>query len=493
MTSTPPHLRAFDAPTGMPFGSAEFLIGATPTLGAAVDLATHGYIETEFLAAGEASTWAVSEVPGVPTEVGHPHAYVTRLLVRRPLDPSRASGTVHLEVLHPMQEEALTWAAAGEHIVRSGDAWVGVTVYAHMATFLREVVDPIRYAELDIPAEGLEWDILGGVASALRDGGVPVLRPERILLSGWSATGSFVRVFLREGFAGRHPNSVDGAVIFISSGGAGDAGYPPLSAASAPLPPLDPRRMVRDVGVPVFEVLSECESETHFHQLREDSDHIGDAYRLYQVAGTGHIEAWSHGRLSNNAQLAAIGQEMPETPILEEESDGRLDLVARAVLQRMDDWVAQRRVPPRADRLTFAEDPEGVDPDSPPAKGRDLSRDADGNVTGGVRTPWIVAPLGRYFPHGTPAPRTPAPGAGKLPDWTPFGDPAIGAWLRATVERFPVTQVLERFPLESDYRTAFTAATRQLTEAGLLLTTDAEELLESVNPRWVAATRATDR
>ena len=46
--------------------------------------------------------------------------YTTRLLARRPADPDRASGTVHLEPLHVLGEGAPTWGVAHTQILRRG-------------------------------------------------------------------------------------------------------------------------------------------------------------------------------------------------------------------------------------------------------------------------------------------------------------------------------------------------------------------------------------
>src|SRR6202020_1608803 len=61
-----------------------------------------------------------------------------------------------------------------------------------------------------------------------------------------------------------------------------------------------------------------------------------------------------------------------------------------------------------------------------------LARDADGNVTGGIRTPWVEVPLGGHFPHSTPVPGRcePAPHA-------PYADPAMLADLWAHLMPFP--------------------------------------------------------
>lgn len=433
------------------------------------------FVEEEFLATGRASEWTTTAQPGDPSPVGVPVPFRTRVLVRRPRHATRASGAVVVEPLHPMCEEAHAWAALGDHLLRTGGSWVGVTVTAPTAALLRDTVDPERYRDLDIPSAGLQWDILGSALAAIREGRVPDLRAERIHLAGWSATGSVVRVFLREGFAARHGAPLDAGLVMVSSGGAGEQGYPALRPGDASVALDDPRRAIRDVGVPVIELLSECESETHEAVAREDSDTPGDAYRLYQVAGTGHIESWAGDRHSNHATLAGLGQSLPAPEIRERRGDGRLDLVARAVFALLDRWVADDVPPPSAPRLSW---------DGPAFReGRDLERDADGNAVGGIRPPWIEAPLARYAPHGTPA---------SVPtstlDWTPMADADFGAWLCATMDPFPGDELRLRYRDGDGYRAAFTEATAHLVAAGFLLADDAAEVLASADERWSAAT-----
>ena len=152
---------------------------------------------------------------------------------------------------------------------------------------------PVRGAAHGRPNQ--RWDIVGLVAAALAAGTTPVLggfQVRRQALSGWSKTGTFCRTFLGEGFHRRcqvngRP-SIDGYVVCISSGGAGRAGYASLRDG-ARLPAGDPRRTIGAHGVPVVELLSEGESETHREVLRPDADGPHDKYRLYQVAGTGQV------------------------------------------------------------------------------------------------------------------------------------------------------------------------------------------------------------
>lgn len=458
-----------------PTSRLEPLRGTRPPFGAAFDLSAQRYEETEYLLTGTAGTW-LSAAVGAPRQAETGIAYRTRILVRRPIDPGRASGITHVEPLHPHMDQGLSWDALAPHFIRRGDAWVGVTVYPHIAGIMRERLDPERYEKLLVPGEGTEWDIFSDAVELIRNDALGALRTTRVVMSGWSATGSFCRVFARERFAAARGGLVDAVAIFISSGGAGLAGYPTLSPSSRAVEDDDSRRTVRDVGMPVFEVLSETESETHRAHLREDSDEPGDTYRLYQIAGSAHIESWSGGASSNAKTLATAGLDNGGVPVREQRTDARSDLVARALLDHLIaavDGVA----PPHAPRFEYA------DGDVQPAQM--LRRDADGNVVGGIRSPWVQVPLAAYAPHGTPEGE-----GGEGPDWTPLVDRALAAGLAGTMTPLSKDDIISRYQDAGAYRRRFEEASRDLADAGLLLTEDLVELNESATPRWAAAVGA---
>lgn len=451
-----------------PFGAA-----FDPATRAGVDLCSAGYVEEEYLLSGRAGSWRSGE-PGSPERAGDPTPYRTRILVRRPADPDRASGVTHVEPLHPHMDAGLSWEALSEHFIRRGDAWVGVTVFPHIASQMRDRLDPERYGSLLVPGSGTEWDIFSDALEAVRSDALSALRTSRIVLSGRSATGSFCRVFARERFATARGGLADAVAIFISSGGAGAAGYPALSPESRVVADDDARRTVRDAGIPVFEILSETESETHRAQLRDDSDEPGDVYRLFQIAGSAHIEEWPGIRSTNASTLAAAGVDAGHIPVREQRSDARSDVLSRALMDhliRAIDGV----VAPRAARFEY--DAVTTDPR------RMLRRDADGNVIGGIRSPWLQVPLARYAPHGTPAEDPAAPDG---PDWTPLADRQLAAGLVGTMVPLRRDEVIRRYGDEAGYRALFEAAGRDLVESDLLLADDADELNASIHSRWAA-------
>lgn len=467
MNSSPALLSPVDG-RGRPYGTAH---DAERDLG--IDLSPHAFVEEEYFLSGTAGTWESAE-PGSPERGRSALAYRTRVLVRRPARAVLASGTTHVEPLHPHLDAGLSWNALAPHFLRRGDAWVGVTVFPQVAGLMRERIDPARYGSLIVPGGGTEWDVFSDALTAIRRGDIPGLVASRVVISGWSATGSFCRVFAREGFATARGGLADAVAIFISSGGAGSAGYPALSSTSTPIATDDPRRTIRDVGLPTFEILSETESETHRRQLRDDSDDPGDTYRLYQIAGSAHIEDWPSAAPTHEPALRASGVDLPPIAVREKRTDARTDLVARALVDRLVETL-DGRTPPRGPRFAYA---EGDVPER-----RMLRRDPDGNVAGGIRPPWITAPLAAYSPHGTPAE---AASAG--PDWTPLADRDLAAGLVGTMTAFPSSEVERRYASEQDYRARFTAATRDLVTAGFLLAEDAAELDSSAASRWADAT-----
>jgi len=98
-----------------------------------VNLKKNGYVQYEYEATGDATSyteedertadgrWTFTEDETVP--------YATRVLVRRPKEAAKFSGTVIVEWLNVSGgvDSDPEWATTHEELIRSGDAWVGVT------------------------------------------------------------------------------------------------------------------------------------------------------------------------------------------------------------------------------------------------------------------------------------------------------------------------------------------------------------------------------
>ena len=448
--------------------------------GHGIDLAAAGYVEEEYLVSGAADIWTWDNGLGAVPRGLEP--YTTRIVLRRPDDPARFSGVVQLEPNHPDDDRSLTWAAIAPWILRSGHAHVGVT---HDPSAIRDLQkwDPERYGGLTIPDPAQRWDILGQVAALIHfglDTAAKDFTVKRIIGSGWSMTGTFWRTFLGEGFHERCRvdgiNAIDGYVICISSGGAARAGYGRLKD-DVTLPPDDARRTIGKHGVPIVELLSEAESETHHGVLRYDCDGPEDFYRLYEVAGTSHIATGPPGILTNRRQLTDRGWPLLPREIVEPKSTARMDFVARAVFEAVDRWMEDGLVPPRADRIPYLakEGPaiRGMFDESLP-----LARDGDGNVIGGIRTPWVDVPTATYVPHSSPLPGQCLPGA-----HAPYTDPKMLADLIGHMLPFTREQLAQRYPSREAYLARFCQRANELVEERWLLHEEAAELCDTERNR----------
>ena len=96
-----------------------------------MDLAKYGYVEEEFILTGTANVydWASDGTVSVKT----PNApYGNRVLVRRPANASKFSGTVIVEINNAARryDWSMMWGYGREYWLEHGDAWVGLPVPA---------------------------------------------------------------------------------------------------------------------------------------------------------------------------------------------------------------------------------------------------------------------------------------------------------------------------------------------------------------------------
>lgn len=175
-----------------------------------------GYEQTEWACSGHAESYRAPA--GLPTdgrwtfEVRDHAEFTTRVLIRRPSDDSRFSGTVVVEWLNVSAgfDSAPDYINMADEIVRGGYAWVGVSAQrigieggavavstpvsaAAGAGQGIKALDPERYGDLEHPGDSYSFDIFTQVGRALRQpGDVEVLGGldvERILAVGESQSG----------------------------------------------------------------------------------------------------------------------------------------------------------------------------------------------------------------------------------------------------------------------------------------------------------------
>src|SRR5215207_5591476 len=407
-----------------PFGAADHQL--VPQ-----DLARRGYVEEEYLVSGKANVYDWP-APG-PAVVRTPSSpYTTRVLVRRPARRSQFSGNVIVEMLNPSNlfDLNIGWALSHEQFMRKGDVWVGITAKPIAVAALKSF-DPERYGSLsfanplplddprnctdiqtvvDPPAlrsrsteDGLIWDIYSQVGAWLKSkaGSNPLLyghrrghaRPVAHAYGfGYSQTGGYLVDYINA----IHPLVVaaDGEPIYdgylVAVAGGAFVGAVPINQCS-PAPPVnDPRRQLRDVGVPVIRIMSQSDYLLGIASRRPDGDTPRDRFRHYEMAGAGHATPDELYYSAAPADIVQAGRSVPpamcnEGPRSRFPSSIHFD----AALQNLDLWVRAALPPPHAEPIRVVNGAPVLD--------------EFGNVTGGLRSPFVDVPTSTWFGSSTGA------------------------------------------------------------------------------------------
>ena len=396
-------------------------------------LRTFDYLEEEFFVSGHANVYgppgqsqdgrsrdvAGDSIPltslcrrGVP--------YTTRTLVIRPRDTKCFSGIAHVVPFHNL----IARAVVEQHLVRRGDAWVGVEVCSGTRFGPDEVpsggiahlhkVDPDRYGGLSMRGgEASDWDKLtpGALGRAFQtlNFGQPSPELEVFLeeLNRSYAQGPDIVFDVIDGIRSGHDSVLPGCDVrrvYSSAASGGTQILRPLAQFHHDRrlqpdgsPPIDgylfmvgqwPARHPAGAVVAVF--MSEAEAAgRHRAELPTDTD--DPRFRYYELPGTGHrISAIP----APDREPAGLGQVLPpgiaglnarEASTEYEPYDKVNTPILWALWENMYRWVDEGLPMPRGDRIT--RDPESCD---------GLARDSHGNALGGIRTPWVDIPDARY-------------------------------------------------------------------------------------------------
>ncbi len=376
---------------------------------APVDLAAQGYAEDELLVTGLAGIYEWSPA-GVRTAASAGAArvpYVTRLLVRRPLDTKRFSGRVIVELLDAPEnyDAAPLWGLSSEQFLRSGDAWVGITISARAAATL-EKFDSLRYEPLNManpPADckaaagpdvgdgGLVWDLIAQSGALLRstshENPLRNYNPRRVILAGYGQAGAYIGTFINALHANLRLG--DGAPIYDGYLSAAATGLMPLNPCTAAPAAEEPRALAPRTA-PVVVVLTQTELRRASAQHRTDSDELGAVYHQYEIAGAAYSGPYPAGQPAA-VDLQIAGLAVPaDDACREPRSDFPLGLAFNAIWQQFDRLLVTGAAMDTVPR---------IETDS---RGEPLL-DRLGNVQGGWRLPQIDVPLATYSGRSTPA------------------------------------------------------------------------------------------
>ena len=356
-------------------------IDGKPFNASVMDLAKQGYVEEEFFLAGSARTYDIPRdqmTNGTPSDAAHP--FKTRIVVRRPASAAKFNGTVIVEWTNVSEgfDNEVEWFHSGEHFVRSGYAWVGVSAQNVGVNALKQRMGD-RYSSLDVTdngavtADGLSYDIFTTAGRAVRGkSGLDVLgglKADRVIASGHSQSAGRLATY----FNAVHPlTPVYDAVLLHGGGG----------------------KMRTDLNVKIWKLLAETDVIGQVAVRQPDSD----KFRTWEVAGVSHLD-YTHATqlvklalrsketmLPNPAPGPARGNLTPgpfngcNHPPL---SHVPGEYVQNALYDHMVRWVKDGTPPPAAPPIDIITE-----------NGKStIDRDSFGNALGGIRLAEHAVPV----------------------------------------------------------------------------------------------------
>lgn len=427
-----------------------------PFLESIVDLADANYVEEEFFLSGAAT--AFSPEPGESLGADgrwhlapqDPLDYRTRILVRRP-PAERFNGTVVVEFLQEYfgceRDTNYRWNA--ETFLREGFAWVGASLHHEGVDSLeRETFefgefsfatgpslaawDPARYASLALPSSDLCYDVLSQVGVAVGPDRASSVDPlggldvRQVFASGNTIAATRLRHYVN----GVHPLHQVYAGFFLQD--LTDEDIPLSADVQSEVTP----HLRTDVDVPVI-VLNTTTAAAD-STVQPDGENL----RFWEPAGSSHTTGAYMVRVAE-ATKRDVGVDTPVCPA-DYANTLPVQFVSGAAFVTLAAWAAGGAPAPSFPRLARNGEVPGALPDFAD----------DGNVSGGLRTPWVDVPIARY-------------------DWR-------GECLGGAGRTFPfdVVELDGLYGSPAEYRRRFAAAVEAAVVAGVLLPADGEQALD---------------
>ena len=282
--------------------------------------------------------------------------YVTRIIVRRPKDPTAFSGTVVAEALHAGGRSLIfEWSRVS--ILTRRHLFVEI-VHSPANVGLLRTFNPERYATLSI-VQGQTNEILAQVGRLVKSGAAPFAgyTVRQMTLMGTSASSGTVRNYFPAHAARRQPDGrpiYDGFLLTSTNG-------------NEPLPIVD---------VPIVQMPTQTEvttwAEAGIKYRRPDSDAPGNRYRLYEVAGMPH---------NNSRENPGFLNDPCTLPV----TDFPAGAFTALGLHYLVDWIAKGKTPPHAPPIEVDQNTAN--------DGSFLALDEFGNAKGGIRNVFVDVPV----------------------------------------------------------------------------------------------------
>ena len=438
-------------------------LGSPSLILANYPLSDVGYAASEYSFSGTASSYAnTSPLMSDGKWVVQPAttaAYTSRLVVVQPTDPAAFSGNVIVEWFNVSggADGAPDWSLGHNEIVRSGDVYIGVSAQLIGVQALRRV-DAARYAALVHPGDSYSYDIYSQAGQAIRSQAsvlMPGLSPQYVIAAGESQSAFRLTTYVNA--IAPLVNVFDSYLINSRSGTAAALSQAPQAAIAAP-----PVVFIRDDSafpVLTFQTETDVAGPLNYLPARQPDS---TSFRLWEAAGTSHADAYLVTEFQNDngswasdqAQFASLTRP-PSSVSLGGFSltcpvpfnAGQQHYVFQAALHALADWTRTGKAPKSMPLLN-------VDMTTTPPS---YVKDALGNVTGGIRTPAVDAPIALL--SGLP----------------PAGAPGFCVLFGQTIP-FTPSQISSLYPERKDFERAWERAVHDARKQGGLLPEDADAL-----------------
>ncbi len=376
------------------------------------DVEPLGYQVEEYFVSGTASSY---KLRGEATADGKWDAvpvknspYTTRIVVVRPSDPAKFSGTAVVEWLNVTGgfDMPVEWNMTHREILRRGHAYVGVSaqkvgVEGGRGATRPELAplkkaDPKRYGRLSHPGDAYSYDIFSQAGRLLKDAAtnkiLGPLVPRRVIAVGESQSAYFLVTYVTA--VDPLARVYDGFLIHSRFGPAAPLDDTP--ALEALVSSSKAVKLRTNLRVPVMTMVAENDvlgwpPLKGSHAARQADN---DRLRVWEIAGTAHADnyVYSAGYIdSGSLPLEKLAAAYAPT---KDAMGGKLaepmnfgpqhHYVVQAALWQLDRWVRTGEAPPQSPALKLTED-----------KTPKLVTDANGLAEGGLRTPWVDVPTAR--------------------------------------------------------------------------------------------------
>ncbi len=418
------------------------------------DLAAAGYVEEERFVEGEATAyrptaefgpdglWAVEPAGSAP--------FRTRILVQRPVDPTRFNGTVvvgwnNVTAGYELLAELPSILEEGYAYVQASVQAVGIDGVGTEPHGLR-AWDPDRYGSLRHPGDRFSYGIFTACAQAVgrhRPSGpsdpLAGLQVEQVLALGASQSAARLATYINA--VQPLTSAFDGFLVLIHFGSGASIDDDQVFDANAPRPAPVFRTRTRirdDLEARIMVVNSETETLAYYPARQPDSDR----FCFWEVAGASHVSASQRARRAAKCERDGV----PMRESLHEPSHISYVPAASAALDHLRRWAAGGPPPP-------SQPPIAVLATDPPT----IERDEHGNARGGVRLPGIEVPIA----HNTGI------------------SPETGlAGLDGLHEPFTREVLVALYGDRNGYLTRFEAAAKAAVAAGVLRPSEADTLVD---------------